>query len=566
MDKSDYLQADKLEERDVQKPTLRFGRNPFDDQAVLKSRITEYRGKNHMYRTASVIVKSSSNHRWDYRAQTSLDDGEVTIHTGVCTKAEQASDGTVVLNLHDLSWHMNRTKIENLAFFGMTRREMMYWLPLLSGLVEEVEIDDLHLDEKMRPFVYAVPLQGLAALGDLQPLYLNDLGIVGGEMDNTFAPLLAELGADKRNPVWHADVPKACGVVFATGMLQAERRALDRAQFTADIVNFALSAGLSHFATRYETQILKWDAEAVQATVSLHPLILLREYGVPKGWIRSVPLVQNPSHGNLRNGNERIKMFAQRFLDASSVGDIRDQAGRRTLTDRERKLAEGIQRALRWYGIASREPAVGDQFLAIWVALESILECMDYPQVFAGKRSWVRDFVLGTIDLLEINEPDSGAVDDLLVVTPSMLRNRLLQNTWPLKKKLEIFTRSFGVELLANDLKLVGTLSSVRGRILHSGRDDSQISLEQLRELQYLVERLLVAASVGAYRDLEERERHRLRFGLIGPEGGLAPVSLDDRAVSYRFTVSSDAQGTQSWEFAIEGKIYDSSNSDLGRT
>ncbi len=47
-------------------------------------------------------------------------------------------------------------------------------------------------------------------------------------------------------------VPKAYGIVFATGMLQAEQRALDRAQFTADITNLAMSAGVSHFETRME--------------------------------------------------------------------------------------------------------------------------------------------------------------------------------------------------------------------------------------------------------------------------------------------------------------------------
>jgi len=288
---------------------------------------------------------------------------------------------------------------------------------------------------------------------------------------------------------------------------------------------------------------------------------VLWEVQARKGWIRSFPLVDSPSLADLGKGSARIALFTKRFLSASQVGDIRDQNGRRELTDRERKLAAGVQRALKWYGISAREQTTGDQFIAIWVALESILDSINYPGVFAGNRATVRDSLVQTIDRVDMSSPEAD--DDLLTLTRDMFKGRLLQDVWPVRKKLEIFARSFGIHLLPTDTKLVSHLSSVRGKILHSGRDDTIITGGQLRELQHLVERLVIASAEGAYKDVEDSERYQLRFGDVGPQGGFAPVSLDGRHASYRWSVFRDPKLGERWEFAIEGKIFDQTNADL---
>ena len=75
-------------------------------------------------------------------------------------------------------------------------------------------------------------------------------------------------------------------------------------------------------------------------------------------------------------GYERISFFAERFLDVSEAGDFMDQANKRILSARERRLSAGIQRSLRWLGVASNEESMGDQFIAAWISLESILDTL----------------------------------------------------------------------------------------------------------------------------------------------------------------------------------------------
>ena len=91
------------------------------------------------------------------------------------------------------------------------------------------------------------------------------------------------------------------------------------------------------------------------------------------------------------------------------------------------------------------------------------------------------------------------------------------------------------------------------------------VSNEQLRLLQYLVERLVVAASIYGYEDLEEQSRHQLQFGTIGPMGGAAPLSLNGRDVSYSLRMVQDEEGLQC-EVSIEGKIYNAQNADISFT
>ena len=81
-----------------------------------------------------------------------------------------------------------------------------------------------------------------------------------------------------------------------------------------------------------------------------------------------------------------------------------------------------------------------------------------------------------------------------------------------------------------------------------------------------LVERLVSAASVYGYEDIEEQNHYQLQFGEIGPERGGAPLSLDGRDVPYVFRVVKDQEGRLVQEFVIEGKIYNELNSDVSFT
>ena len=227
----------------------------------------------------------------------------------------------------------------------MSNRENMYWLMKLSN-AQVAPFPDLVLDTELRPFLYAIPLKGLSSTR-ARSLVIGDSGIVSHECDTTFAPLLKQLESTKSHEVWQDTNPKVWGVVFAHNTAEAEEIALTRALFTADLVNFAFRTDISHFETRYETELLSWDAEAGITSVSLHPWILIREAKTLKGWVRQIPTTRLQSEINLDEYMERIELFVDRFLDAHQAGNIHTQLGQQELSKRERKLSIGIQRSLR---------------------------------------------------------------------------------------------------------------------------------------------------------------------------------------------------------------------------
>ena len=281
-----------------------------------------------------------------------------------------------------------------------------------------------------------------------------------------------------------------------------------------------------------------------------------------KGWIRTLPLIDQDTTVDLDDVYDRISFFAEHFLDASEAGDFVDQTERRSLTDRERTLSAGIQRSLRWLGIASNEESVSDQFIATWISLESVLNAIVYPGVFDGDRETVGDTIREAITELRLPKQATQP----LMISEGMISGRVLQNQWPPRTKLELFAKAWGVDLKPGDSELVRDLGRLRNEVFHDGRNDPSVSSQQLRQLQYLVERLVSAASVYGYEDIEEQNRYQLQFGEIGPEGGGAPLSLDGRDILYVFRIVKDQEGRLVQEFVIEGKIYNELNSDVSFT
>ena len=132
-------------------------------------------------------------------------------------------------------WEFERSSVKNIEIFGMSNLEVAYWFPQLTGLVRGVEVPGLSLDEEFRPFLYAVPLQGLSAAGTKKFFFFRDFGVTSGDKDDVFQPLLNDSNIGKTESVWGSDVPKAWGVVFARDLIEAEALALNRARFTADL-------------------------------------------------------------------------------------------------------------------------------------------------------------------------------------------------------------------------------------------------------------------------------------------------------------------------------------------
>ena len=550
--------ADSPAMEDADQSALCFGNVCFPHDTIKKVSFEEHLEGNQIVKSSSAVVFPSEEARWDYHAETALRGPKGLKHGGLCVNAKHQDDGSIEFSFAGHAWEFDHTIIKRIEIFGMCDLETAYWLPLLTGLVRGVEVPGLTLDDQLRPFLYAIPLNGLASEGNIKAFKAKDFGVTSGGDDDLLGPLLAKTKIGQEESVWQADVPKAWGVVLARGLLEAEGLALERARFTADLVNFALSAGISHFETHYESVPLDWNISVGRSVVSLEPWLLLREVNVPKGWIRSIPLIEQQGKTDLEEGQKRIALFVDRFLKASQAGDIEDRNGRRTLSKRERKLSAGIQRSIRWLAVASREEKLSDQFIATWTSLESILNSIDYPDVFGGERESVGVAIKEAINSLDL----PSQATEPLIISRQMIEGRTFQNQWPARTKLRLFAIAFGFELEAGDSELLRDLARLRNEVFHAGINDPSVSNDQLRLLQHLVERLIVAASIDGYQDIEEQSQHQLQFGAIGPMGGAAPLSLNGRDVSYSLRMVQDEKGLQC-EVAIEGKIYNERNADI---
>ncbi len=545
-------------ERPVVSGELSFGQVSLTKTAGLQVK-KHCRGGRHWYRTASAIVTPdvAERGRWTYDTDITITErGEKLLH-GVCVSAKHLPDGSLEMKFHDSSWELEHQPL-TAVFFGMTNKEMMFWIPQFAGFAEP-KIQGFTQDRELRPFIYAVPIMGLGSEGDRKLVGANDLGVVAGEADDTIYPIVDGLKIADRYPLWNRAGAKAFGVVMAQTMLEAERLALGRASLTVDIVNFALRAGVSHWENRRDRELLEWNREVAEVDVKLSDWILIREVKSAKGWVRIPVTSARDAPLSLDTVHDRITAFLKRFQTVTTVGDVLSQTGRRPLSESERRLIDGIQRALHWYGIAAKERGRLDRFLALWVTLEAILDCASYPKVFDGNRQPIKSSLEEGIRSAPYPKPE----DPLLLISADILKGRLLAGGWPLTRRLELFAKSFGVSLHEGDTSLVQGLGSLRGQVLHGGKHEADIAESSLRALAYLTERLIMAASVCAYKKLEDNQRHILHLEPIGPEVGAAPLVLDGRQVAYEFHMQKTKSGEQKSEWVIDGLVYDESNSQI---
>lgn len=546
-------------ERSVVSGGVTFGRRRLLEFTELG--IKKHRQRSHWYRTASTVIGPAAvqKERWDYNAEVTITETNQGLLRGICLSGKRSPEGSLVLGFHDSSRELEQGLL-NFRLFGMENKEMKFWIPQFVGFPEPY-VPGFNPDRKLRPFIYGVPLKGLNLGGQKKIVYLNDLGIVAGEADNTIYPVVEQLKLQEQVPLWNKETPKAFGVVMACGLLEAERLALQRASLTVDLINFTLKAGVSHWEDRRHVEVLEWDRETSGVDVSLSNWILVREVQAVKGWFR-VPTVNTvDSSICLDTVHDRLMVFLDRFKTVTTLGDITSQIGRRAISKTEKRLIDGIQRALHWYGIASRERDRLDKFLAIWITLEAILDCVSYPGVFDGERQKVKKFIDESIEKAPCPKGD----DQMLSISSDVLKGRLLANDWPLPRRLELFAKCFKIPLQEGDVTLVRELGRLRGQVLHCGRHEIDIPESQLREMEYLTERLAIAASVCAYMKLEDKQKHTLRILPIGAEGGAATLLLDGRSVAYEMYGWQTETGEQCVEWVIDGLVYDGSNSDVKR-
>lgn len=544
-------------ERPVAVGEINFDKRHISNFTELK--IKKHRSSNHWYRTVSAVIAPSTvqKERWDYRAEVAIKEHNHGLLSGICLSGKRLPGSSLEINFHDGSFELENSLL-NAYLFGMTNKEQMFWIPQFVGFPEP-HVSKFVPEKKQRPFIYGVPLEGLTLEGQKKIVHVNDLGVVAGEADTTIYPIIEKLKLQDQTPMWKKETPKAFGVVMACTLLEAERLALQRASLTVDLINFTLRAGLSHWEDCRRSEILEWDQEVVGADVRLSNWIMIREVQTVKGWVR-IPASNSIDRPiSLDTVYDRLILFLDRFKNVTTFGDILSQTGRRKLSKTEKVLIDGIQRALHWYGLASREKNRLDRFLAIWITLEAILDCISYPGVFDGERHRVKTFLNGNIE----NAPYPKSDDPILNFSADVLKGRLLSSDWPLPRRLTLFARSLNISLQEGDTALVRRMGNLRAKVLHSGKHEIVIPESQLRGMEYLTERLIIAASTCAYKKLEDKQKHTLHLLPIGPGGGAAPLLLDGRHVAYELHMEKTVNGDQRMEWVIDGLIYDDTNSEM---
>ena len=544
--------------KSIENPRLEIGSESFAESQIDSAYIHTHKDEHSEFRSASVTLKPPPEERWDYRGGVRIYEDEDLILTGICSEAKHGEGGRLDLRIWGPLWHMERTVIRKLGTFGMSNKENFYWVAKLTDPTIGPVVKGLELDDTLRPFLFAVPLENLKSSGK-GILLTTDTGIASHEYENVFKPILAQFEQIEGEAAWSDENPKLFGTVFAESLIDADHAARERAKCMVGIINLALRTGMSHFETRYSAEPIDYEAETSLTPVSLHPWIIIREASQVKGWLREIPTATLESEISLDDSLNRIRMFLAEFDRASMSGDIYDQLGRRQLSARERRLHLGTNRSLQWLNIASSEEDPRDRFTATWIALEAILNSISYPGVFEHDRAMLKDEIRKAVR--KINLPNT--THEPLTITLDMLENRILQNNWSLARKLPIFAQSLGIELMSGDKALLGKLSRTRNKILHNGDESPDLSKEQINQLQYLVERLLVGVSIGGYEDLED-SIHQFHIGTIGPEGGAAPITIDGKEdVPYEFRASRNNQGQLAGEWIAEGKIYSDKNIDF---
>ena len=161
---------------------LTFGDACFPEQSISSIEFTNRREGNLGVRSASVHVIPPPELRWDYSAQTTLHGNGQLFLTGVCVKATENAEGSIDFELRCPFWQLEQTLLNSIETFGMSGEENLYWLVKLADQTQDVVIPDLVLDTEMRPFLYAIPLEGMSSSG-AKSLLVGDSGIASHEYD-----------------------------------------------------------------------------------------------------------------------------------------------------------------------------------------------------------------------------------------------------------------------------------------------------------------------------------------------------------------------------------------------
>ena len=520
---------------------------------------TEDETRTRRLRQAESTLRPDPAKRWSYHQTLELYRGDHCLDRGRCVDATWTDSKTLLkVRWSDFSWDLDSIMLRRCVTLNMRGPEQAYWLVRLMHSGKDPDILGFAPDTTLRLFRYAVPLTGLSNGDSARLVGHSDFGVTSSDPNDPTNRLIAQLTKDVDRDSWAVDVPKIFGGVVARTPLEAEAHALRRARFAADLLTFAVHTGASHFDTTYDTQHLDWAAIDSIAAVSTQPWLLLFEATTLKGWIRSVPLTFIGRRTRLGAIRKRVRTFLNNFSRVAASGDAAEQLQiNAPRAAREDRISKAVQTAVHWLAEAARMPEDDDyRLLPVWTALEAVLSAIEYPPVFDKRRLDIKRQLLAAINGIE------GADVDEIAPLKDLLRTRLLNNAWPIRRQLELFAEAFGVRLHAGDSEVVKRLARIRGQAVHTGGAPVEGLGCEIEQLRYLVDRLVMAASVCAVRAPTKDEGYAIKIvGLEPGTTGAATIYIDGKEVPYTLRSKSKPDGTQAMVVTSDGLIYDDSNS-----
>ena len=509
-------------------------------------------------RRADATLVPDPNERWSYHQTLEIYRGNHCIDRGVCIRATWDKEKSLALRWTDFSWELDLVKIRYCATLNMKGAEQAYWMIRLMHSGKNPHVLGYVPDTAQRVFRYAVPLVGMSNNDAGQLIGHSDFGITSSDGADPVNKLIEKLTKDVDKESWAVDVPKIYGTVVAHTLLEAEAHALRRARFAADLITFALQAGASHFDTAHDSERLDWNAAESMTTVSTRPWLLLYEDKTLKGWVRSVPLTFADKKAELRTAQVRLRTFFRHFKEVAKSGDVVEQLRSSAQSVRENRIAKAVQTAVHWLAEAARTPEDEYRLLPVWTALEAMLCAMEYPPIFDEHRVNIKKVLLAAIDAVGADENET----DKAGVLTNLLKGRLLDNAWPIRTRLELFAKAFAVTLRDGDTEVVRRLSRMRGQAVHTGSDRSDGLGCEIAQLKYLVERMIMAASVCGVRTSTGDKKHLVKIVGIEPGNtGAATIYIDGEEVPYTLSVKRRSDGSEEMVILSDGRIYDESNS-----
>ena len=511
-------------------------------------------------RHAKLTLRPDQRKRWSYSHTLEIYTG-MNLDRGRCVRASWLDANTLAIQWNDFSWDLESTMVKRHAMLNMKGLEHAYWLMRLMHTGKNPHVQGYIPDTTQRIFRYAVPLTGLSNEDTGQLVGQSDFGLTSADPKDPINQLIGRLTEGIDDASWNTSVPKVYGAVVANTPIEAEAHALQRARFAADVITFALQSGASHFDTSQSSTPLGWEAIESIGPVSTRPWVVLFEEKTKKGWVRPVPLTCTERPARLKATRQRLQIFLDCFRRVAKSGDIADQLEAKARSAREDKIARAVQTAVHWLAVAARMPDDEYRLMPVWTALEAVLNAIKYPPIFGGKHEDIKKTILKTIDEIDDNGADAASTREL----KQMLKGRLGDNNRPIPRRLEPFAKEFGITLQEGDSDTVKSLAPIRNRMIHKGDTHAEDLRCQIAQLKYLVERLVMAASVCEVHASKGASPHRIRIVGVEPgTTGAAKIYIDGKEVSCTLTLRRQSDGTDAMTIVSDGLIYDESNSVIG--